>query len=389
MDELKDKNYQTAKELIDQFLSRTGIIDQRGSPSQRYLWTDAFAVQCCYALSREPSSEDYGAHAVKLIELVHSVLGTYRDDDSKTGWVSGMDKEEGKKHPTAGGLRIGKKLPERMNGEPLNRSLEWERDGQYFHYLTRWFNALLQAFTETGDKKYAIYAAELIKAGEKFISQDRGTIGMFWKMNSDLTRPVIESMGAHDPLEGLVCVISAMDSVPEACPALKPFKNYLEALCQDMNWFTTDSLGIGGLLLNAARSSELSTNKKVLPPSIRPGYLFADSIAGLQAFSKQIYNGMQSAESRLPFRECGLSLGIRVLYGLRDKHQSNNVNNDIDFNELGKYLYLVEDIEEFWSRPSNQQSSTWAEHQDINSVTLASSLLAARHPQVFCASDRS
>jgi hypothetical protein len=43
----------------------------------------------------------------------------------------------GAAHPTRGGLRIGKKLPERRPGEAFQERLEWERDGQYFHYLTK------------------------------------------------------------------------------------------------------------------------------------------------------------------------------------------------------------------------------------------------------------
>jgi hypothetical protein len=34
-------------------------------------------------------------------------------------------------------LRIGKQLAERRPGERFDERLEWERDGQYFHYLTR------------------------------------------------------------------------------------------------------------------------------------------------------------------------------------------------------------------------------------------------------------
>ncbi len=380
MDKQIAKKLEVSQQLIDDFLRRTGVTGPGGNPGCRYLWTDSFAVQSCFALSHEPDGEEYRAYALYLIDLVHSSLGKFRNDDPRKGWISGLSSIEGKDHPTAGGLRIGKKLSERLDGEPYKQSLEWERDGQYFHYLTRWFNSLLQAYKETGNQKYARWASELIKVGEKFITRDKGSIRMFWKMNTNLTRPMVGSMGGHDALEGLICTISAIDADPENRDSLGQLEHNMQILCQDMNWFTTDALGIGTLLLNTTRAAELSINEKSLPASIRPEYLFADSIAGLHAFSRQVYNELEPADSRLAFRECGLSLGFRVLYGLRERYYKL----DLDFHELGRFLYLIEDIEEFWSKPSSQQSQTWLAHQDINSVTLASNLLAKKYPEIFC-----
>jgi hypothetical protein len=381
MDKQIDKNLEVAQNLMDDFLRRTGITDPARNSDQRYLWTDSFAVQACFALSHEKNGGEYQAYALGLIDLVHSILGKHRADDPRKGWISGLPAEAGKNHPTAGGLRIGKKLSERINGEPIDHSLEWERDGQYFHYLTRWFNALLQAYRETGKKHYARWAAELIKVGEKFINRDKSGIRMFWKMNTNLTKPMVGSMGAHDALEGLICTISAIDAFPESKTSLEFLEREMQFVCQDMNWFTTDPLGIGTLLLDTARAAELSFNMKPLPASIRPEYLFADSIAGLHAFARQVYNELEPADSRLAFRECGLTLGFRVLYGMKEKY----AGLDIDFSELGKFLHLVEDIEKFWTRPSSQKSKTWLAHQDINSVTLAAGLLARNYPRVFCA----
>lgn len=58
--------------------------------------------------------------ALRLIEQVHQVLGAHRTDNA---------------HPTGRGLRIGKPLAEREVDEPYDPELEWERDGQYYHYL--------------------------------------------------------------------------------------------------------------------------------------------------------------------------------------------------------------------------------------------------------------
>ena len=80
------------------------------------------------------------------------------------GWISGLEEQAGCRHPTAGGLRIGKSLKERSANEPLDERLEWDRDGQYFHYLTKWVHALCQTAFALGDFEYARWAVELGKA---------------------------------------------------------------------------------------------------------------------------------------------------------------------------------------------------------------------------------
>jgi hypothetical protein len=85
------------------------------------------------------------------------VLGSHRPDDDRTGWLDGASAA----HPTRGGLRIGKHLPERGAGERLDERLEWDRDGQYFHYLTKWMHALDQVSASTGDPRFRVWAREL------------------------------------------------------------------------------------------------------------------------------------------------------------------------------------------------------------------------------------
>src|SRR5688572_8941428 len=125
-----------AMDLMLSFAERTGLSSAR--PPRRYLWTDAFAVCNLLALERTEL-------ALALIDQVHRTLAPVRDPD----------------HPTRAGLRIGKKLPERRPGEPLDERLEWERDGQYFHYLTKWMHALDQATRRTGEPKFNLWAREL------------------------------------------------------------------------------------------------------------------------------------------------------------------------------------------------------------------------------------
>jgi len=126
------------------FARRTGLSPALENP-QRYLWTDAFAVCNFLELFERTGDQGYRVYATELIDQVHSVLGRFRRDEGRAGWISGLNDETGRNHPTAGGLRIGKPLKERGVDEVIDEQLEWDRDGQYFHYLTKWMHALCQA----------------------------------------------------------------------------------------------------------------------------------------------------------------------------------------------------------------------------------------------------
>ena len=125
----------TVRGLMAEFAARTGLDPPHTRP-RRYLWTDAYAVCNYLELSRRTGNGVYRDLALRLVDQVHHTLGRHREDDSRTGWISGLPEEEGEAHPTRGGLRIGKPLPERRLGEPFDERLEWDRDGQYYHYLT-------------------------------------------------------------------------------------------------------------------------------------------------------------------------------------------------------------------------------------------------------------
>lgn len=364
-----------AREHIDAFAERTGIVKGKGDAANRYLWTDAFAVQCLFALFKLTKDQKYHQMALRLIDLVHFHLGRFHPDDSRIGWISGLPEEEGKNHPTTGGLRIGKKHLERNPEEPFQERLEWERDGQYFHYISRWIVTLIQAHKETRDGKYLKWASELLLASEKFISKINGEIKMYWKMSTDLNRPLINSMGAHDPLEGLICTASIKEKIPVENFELNALLKNFQELCAGKNWITTDALGIGGLLLTAVRASTLK-NDEDLPHSSKPKKLLENSLYSLENFRN--FNQLNgSANQRLAFRECGLSFGLRVLGGAKEKLKS-----DLDA-EFDAYSPLADEVESFWEIPQNQKSATWTEHLNINAVSLASSLLAKSSPESF------
>ena len=149
---MPDTRISDASALMLGFAERTGL--DSDSPPRRYLWTDAFAVCNYLGLARATGKQHYKELALQLIDQVHHVLGRHRDDDPRRGWISGLNIQEGESHPTRGGLRIGKQLPERGETDPFDERLEWERDGQYFHYLTRWMHALDCVARVTGNADY-------------------------------------------------------------------------------------------------------------------------------------------------------------------------------------------------------------------------------------------
>jgi hypothetical protein len=176
-----------AIDLMWRFAKRTGLHPRAPAP-QRYLWTDAFAVCNFLALFEQTSNELFRRCATTLIDQVHWVLGRYRDDDERSGWISGLDEHTGALHPTAGGLRIGKPIKERKAGERFDELREWDRDGQYFHYLTKWIHAFVKPLSSPATRN--------MQAGrlnwEQSLSRNcrRSAVGnlegMHWKMSTDL-----------------------------------------------------------------------------------------------------------------------------------------------------------------------------------------------------------
>lgn len=137
-----------AEKLMERFARATGLVGD--APPRRYLWTDSFAVGNLLGLHRSTGEGRWLDLALCLADQVHHVLGRHWEYSARQGWLSGLSKREGENHPTRGGLRIGKPLPERGPGEPFDPRLEWERDGQYLHYLTQWMHALMRLAEETG-----------------------------------------------------------------------------------------------------------------------------------------------------------------------------------------------------------------------------------------------
>jgi len=152
----------TAAKLMSEFAETTGL-SPASDMQRRYLWTDAFAVCNFLGLYQETNDDTFRSLSLLLVDQVHRILGRHRDDDRRKGWISGLDEREGALHPTIGGLRIGKEMNERGPDDPFDDRVEWDRDGQYFHYLTKWMHALNRVSSVTGNPTYRRWAIELSK----------------------------------------------------------------------------------------------------------------------------------------------------------------------------------------------------------------------------------
>jgi hypothetical protein len=374
---------EAAAGIMLDFAARTGLTSSH--LARRYLWTDAFALCNFLSLYRATGETRYKDIALELVEQVHEVLARHRPDDPRTGWISGLDEATGRAHPLAGGLRIGKPLNERAPDAPPDAHLEWEQDGQYYHYLTKWMHALVQAGVALGQPRFIVWALELAQVAHRaFVYEPAAGAGkrMYWKMRIDLSAPLVASMGQHDPLDGLV-TIKALEQtamgLPEGIAAANLDREFgdLKEICSGIRFETDDPLGIGGLLFDAGRLVQIRWAGDAFMHSLT-GRVLAAAGTGLAIYASQ---GALSwpAERRLAFRELGLAIGLSALGrlpGWLDAAGNPQAGDILAMaGTLGKYHRLGEAIEQTWLTPDNQRANSWTEHQDINTVMLATSLV--------------
>lgn len=373
----------SVKEIMLEFASITGLDPPSHNP-KRYLWTDSFGVCNYLELYRQTKDESFLKLALKLAGQVHHTLGRYREDNTRHGWISGLNEEYGEIYPTKGGLRIGKELNERLPGEPFNERLEWDRDGQYYHYLTKWMHALNRVSEITEDPVYIKWAVELAQAAHAgFTYSAPGGKRMYWKMSIDLKRPQMPSMGQHDPLDGYITyneLQAASKDFLLSLPDLTSEIDDMAEICHGLSLVTDDPLGIGGLLFDALRVTQLmiksndSSNLEIILQD-----LLTSALLSLESYVQN--NPLDfPAEYRLAFREMGLSIGIKgvnYLYSLvesgEDKFKEPGfIHRRVEV--LQEHVPLAESLENFWLKDENRKSNTWMEHQEINMVMLATSL---------------
>jgi hypothetical protein len=376
----RTRNVEQAGRLMLGFAEQTGL--RGAAPNQRYLWTDAFAVCNFIALSRSTADETYLRLALELVERVHHTLGRYRDDDARKGWISGLDESEGSRHPTRGGLRIGKPLPERSPEEPVDAELEWERDGQYFHYLTKWMHALDRLSRATREPRFNLWARELLEAArQKFQARPPGLLPrLYWKMSTDLSRPLVTSSGQHDALDGLLTAeglqataaeLASLAGGPDLLDAVRDFSLMLER----GELATTDPLGLGELLSGASLAARLpadSVGARLLPR------LLGAAFQGLREYERS-RPFEAPTRFRLAFRELGLGIGLsgvevasRELAGRTDQ-LAMRARDALE--ALRPFVPMSSMIRSFWSDPERQSGNTWKEHRAIDEVMLATALV--------------
>ena len=373
---------QQAVSLMHDYAKRTGLDSDQ--PVRRYLWTDAFAVCNYLGLARATGKQKYIDLALRLVDQVHHTLGRHRPDDPRYGWISGLDEQTGEDHPTRGGLRIGKPIPERGLQDPFDEGLEWERDGQYFHYLTKWMHALDQLSRASVDSRYNRWARELAAtAMEAFTLPATGNrpARMYWKMSVDLSRPLVPTMGQHDPLDGYITAVQLSNTAviypsPMGGPDLTVAIRQFESMAEQGEWVSPDPLGIGGLLVDAYRVAQLSHTCAPMDGRLIARLLDA-ALSGLHYYAAS--GELQAlAEYRLAFRELGLVIGFQAVERLcrRTEQDGYNVEGDIrtQLQALSRYYPLGEQIQSFWSDLRHRNSNIWQEHRDINEVMLATSL---------------
>ncbi|MFO7987515.1 MAG: hypothetical protein R6U38_16765 [Desulfatiglandaceae bacterium] len=368
------------EKIMTDFAESTGLL-QDENPPRRYLWTDAFAVCNFLELYRRTEEAGWRQTALDLVEQVHNTLGRHREDDPRTGWISGLSEEEGKRHPTMGGLRIGKEMKERQLDEPYDERLEWDRDGQYYHYLTRWMHALNRVSRSTGDPVYNSWAIELAKAAHNGFVQvlKDGSKIMYWKMSIDLSYPQVPSMGQHDALDGLVTYHQLQaTAVALSAPGLDLVSEIADmaGLCQGRRWATDDPLGIGGLLCDAYKIARLIMDNSFTDKGLLKD-LLESSMAGVNAYSTSRSLKLPAAY-RLAFRELGLAIGLHAVERMEElttREKSDQLAESRPVMSVFRpHFHLGETIEKFWLDPQNRQAPSWSEHRDINSVMLATSL---------------
>lgn len=378
-----DDRHATARELMLAFAERTGLLDSHAAPT-RYLWTDAFAVCNLLGLSEATREQQLEQLALDLVAQVHHTLGRHAAGSARRGWISGLDDPQAERHPTLGGLRIGKPLPERGPGEPFDAELEWERDGQYYHYLTQWMHALERVSRVTGRSDVHRHAVELARTAHARFSYRptaQAPKRMYWKMSVDLGRPLVESMGQHDPIAGLVACCELQSALTPHHPELDlgPEIAQLEAMCVAGSFVTSDLLGIGGLLCDASRLLELCVEGACADQAPWIRCLFAAAGQGLATPAATAWTELP-AERRLAFRELGLAIGLRAARrgaALLDRHglpTRNGHEVSAQLEALTRHDHLAEAVAAFWLDPAQRASRSWTEHLDINEVMLATSL---------------
>ena len=110
--------------------------------------------------------------------------------------------------------------------------------------------------------------------------------------------------------------------------------------------------------------------------SIPQDKLLSAALDGLAHYAHQ--NALaRPAASRLAFRELGLAVGLHALERLsRGAPPRFRLTREAArlLEALGPAVTLGSEVDAFWLKPEHREASSWAEHRELNEVTLATSL---------------
>jgi hypothetical protein len=247
-------------------------------------------------------------------------------------------------------------------------------------------HALNRMSMVTREQRYNQWAIELAQAafaGFVYLSPSGGTPRMYWKMSIDLSRPLVPSMGQHDPLDGFITfselqATAARDFGQSHRLYLNTEIAELASICRGAGIATDDPLGLGGLLADAVKAAQLMAGAGGGYAGLLESILNA-AAPGVREFA----NGdtlRMPPEYRLAFRELGLSIGLAGTHNLAmliegnpgvfagAGHLKENVRALASFTPLGNAII------EFWMDERSQTAVTWTAHREINMVMLATSL---------------
>jgi hypothetical protein len=192
---------------------------------------------------------------------------------------------------------------------------------------------------------------------------------MSWKMSIDLSRPLVASMGHHDPLDGYITCLqleagaAALDA--SADPGLAEHAARFAAMIP-FDLSTSDPLGLGGLLADAWRVTQLERAGVSVVDGLRDALVDAVT-TGLKRYERAAELERPAAE-RLAFRELGLAIGLAAVPWLVDDGGSG-------VERLARFRPLGVEIERFWLDPSHRREESWLDHRNINEVMLATGLV--------------
>ena len=327
-------------------------------------------------LPRPRSRDGRSSHtelALRLVDQVHHVLGRIAPTIAAPDGSVGSTQTQGEAHPTRGGLRIGKPLPERRPDEPMDERLEWDRDGQYFHYLTKWMHALDQVTRVDRAAAVQRLGAELAHAAHRaftYAPRHGGPKRMYWKLSIDLSRPLVASMGQHDPLDGLVTYAQLeatarrvraeprrrdrglrrddrAERTRHGRPARdrRPAGRRVSGCAAGAAGRATLRPGRGAARRGARRTAALSWSS---PTCACPRHTVWRSASSASRSDSPRSSGTSGAQARR--RRARGSISCR------------------DTCRCGR------EIEAFWLQPEHRGVDSWLEHANINDVMLATSL---------------